>query len=33
VSVTYAHRITLTLRVSKREVVLLDIGSHDEVYR
>ena len=33
VSVTHAHRITLTLRVSKREIVLLDIGSHDEVYR
>ncbi|HEY6289320.1 MAG TPA: hypothetical protein VIW48_07725 [Nitrospiraceae bacterium] len=33
VSVTHAHRITLTLRVTKREIVLLDIGSHDEVYR
>ena len=33
VSVTYAYRITLTLRVTKKEIVLLDIGSHDEVYR
>ena len=33
VSVTHAYRITLTLRVTKREIVLLDIGSHDEVYR
>ena len=33
VSVTYAYRITLTLRVTKNEIVLLDIGSHDEVYR
>ena len=32
-SVTYAYRITLTLRVTKKEIVLLDIGSHDEVYR
>lgn len=33
VSVTHAHRITLTLRVTKREIILLDIGTHDEVYR
>ena len=33
VSVTHAYRITLTLRVTKKEIVLLDIGSHDEVYR
>jgi mRNA-degrading endonuclease YafQ of YafQ-DinJ toxin-antitoxin module len=32
VSITYAYRITLTLRVTKKEIVLLDIGSHDEVY-
>jgi mRNA-degrading endonuclease YafQ of YafQ-DinJ toxin-antitoxin module len=32
-SVSYAYRITLTLRVTKKEIVLLDIGSHDEVYR
>jgi mRNA-degrading endonuclease YafQ of YafQ-DinJ toxin-antitoxin module len=33
VSVTYAYRIVLTLRLSEREIVLLSIGSHDEVYR
>jgi hypothetical protein len=33
VSVTHAYRITLTLRVTKKEIVLLDIGSHDEMYR
>ena len=33
VSVTYAYRITLTLRIARREIVLLDIGTHDEVYR
>ena len=33
VSLTYVYRITLTLRITKKEIVLLDIGSHDEVYR
>ena len=33
VSVTHAYRMTLLLRITKKEVVLLDIGSHDEVYR
>lgn len=33
VSVTYAYRLTLTLRITEQEVILLDIGSHDEVYR
>ncbi|MEQ1794045.1 MAG: type II toxin-antitoxin system YafQ family toxin [Nitrospira sp.] len=33
VSLTHSHRITLTLRVTKKEIVLLDIGTHDEVYR
>lgn len=33
VSLTYSYRITLTLLISEREIVLLDIGSHDEVYR
>jgi mRNA-degrading endonuclease YafQ of YafQ-DinJ toxin-antitoxin module len=33
VSVTHAHRITLILRVTKKEIVLLDIGTHDEAYR
>ena len=33
VSLTHAYRITLMLRTNKKEIVLLDIGSHDEVYR
>jgi mRNA-degrading endonuclease YafQ of YafQ-DinJ toxin-antitoxin module len=33
VSVAYAYRLTLLLRVTEQEVVLLDIGTHDEVYR
>ena len=32
VSLTRSHRITLTLRVTEHEILLLDIGSHDEVY-
>lgn len=33
VSLTHGHRLTLTLKVTEREIVLLDIGTHDEVYR
>lgn len=33
VSLTYAYRLTLILKVTEREIVLLDIGPHDEVYR
>ena len=33
ISVTYSHRIILTLLVSECEITLLDIGTHDEVYR
>ena len=33
VSITYSYHITLTIVVSDREIILLDIGSHDEVYR
>jgi addiction module RelE/StbE family toxin len=33
VSVTHEYRIDLILRVTEREITLLDIGSHDEVYR
>ena len=33
VSVTYEHRIILRIEVSDREIILLDIGSHEEVYR
>jgi addiction module RelE/StbE family toxin len=33
VSLTYSYRITLTLMITKKEIILLDIGSHDEVYK
>ena len=33
VRVTHAFRIALTLRISEREITLLNIGSHDDVYR
>jgi mRNA-degrading endonuclease YafQ of YafQ-DinJ toxin-antitoxin module len=33
VSLTYDYRITLTVLVTEKEVILLDVGSHDEVYR
>ena len=33
VSLTYSHRIVLILRLASEEVILMDVGSHDEVYR
>ena len=33
VSLTQAYRVTLMVRTPKREIILLDIGSHEEVYR
>ena len=33
VSLTYSFRVVLLIRVTSKEIVLLDIGSHDEVYR
>jgi mRNA-degrading endonuclease YafQ of YafQ-DinJ toxin-antitoxin module len=33
VKLTYSYRITLTLLMTEKEIILLDIGSHDEVYR
>jgi len=33
VSITYDYRIILTIEVTDKEIILLDIGSHDEVYR
>lgn len=33
ISITYEYRIILTLEVTDSEIILLDIGSHDEVYR
>ena len=33
ISITDSYRITLTVIISDQEVILLDVGSHDEVYR
>ncbi|MCX6027898.1 MAG: plasmid stabilization protein [Chloroflexi bacterium] len=33
VSITYSYRISLTLVIAEKEIILLDIGSHDEMYR
>ena len=32
VSLTYAYRIALTLQITEQEILLIDLGSHDEVY-
>ena len=32
VRLTYEYRIVLILRLTAKEVVLLDVGTHDEVY-
>ena len=32
VSITYSYRITLTMQITEHEILLIDIGSHDEVY-
>ena len=33
ISLTDSYRITLTVVISEKEITLIDIGSHDEVYR
>ena len=33
VRLTYSYRIVLILQMKEKEITLLDIGSHDEVYR
>jgi len=33
ISITSSYRLTLTLLISDKEIILLDVGSHDEVYR
>lgn len=32
VSLTYRFRMTLTLQITEHDVLLIDIGNHDEVY-
>ncbi len=33
VSLSHGYRITLKIMITEKEILLLDIGSHDEVYR
>jgi addiction module RelE/StbE family toxin len=33
ISITDSYRLTMTVMITKKEITLLDIGSHDEVYR
>jgi mRNA-degrading endonuclease YafQ of YafQ-DinJ toxin-antitoxin module len=33
VGITYEFRIVLRIEATEQEIILLDIGSHDEVYR
>ncbi len=33
VRLTHSYRVILTLMITEQEIILLDIGSHDEVYR
>ncbi len=33
VNLTFSYRVTLTIEIIEKEIILLDIGSHDEVYR
>lgn len=33
VSLTYSHRIVLTLALEEDEIILLDVGTHDQAYR
>lgn len=33
VSLTYSYRIILRLEITESEIILHDVGSHDEVYR
>jgi mRNA-degrading endonuclease YafQ of YafQ-DinJ toxin-antitoxin module len=33
ISITSSYRLTLTLLITNQEIMLLDVGSHDEVYR
>lgn len=33
ISITDSYRITLTVVISDQEIILLDVGSHDEAYR
>jgi mRNA-degrading endonuclease YafQ of YafQ-DinJ toxin-antitoxin module len=31
-SLTHKYRVSLTVMITEKEIILLDIGTHDEVY-
>ena len=33
IRLTYKYRITLILQIEKKEIILIDIGSHNNIYR
>jgi addiction module RelE/StbE family toxin len=33
VSITHSYRIVLTLQITELDIILLDVGGHDDVYR
>ena len=33
VSITAKYRISLTIVIAEKEIILLDVGTHDEIYR
>jgi addiction module RelE/StbE family toxin len=33
VTLTYKYRVTLTLMVTKKGIILVDIGGHEDVYK
>jgi addiction module RelE/StbE family toxin len=33
ISITESYRITMTVMITEKEILLIDIGPHDEVYR
>ena len=33
ISITDSYRITMTFMITEKEILLIDIGPHDEVYR
>ncbi len=32
-SISHSYRLTLSLKIIEKEIILLDVGSHDKVYR
>lgn len=32
-SLTHSYRITLTIQITESEIILLDVGTHNDVYR